>query len=587
MLSPGMKKVINYGRNLTILNYFGAVIDQIVKQSAPMWNTLIEARSFDAKMEFFASTYEYATKGIRKELLEDEDHKYKLIRAFDIQNRNLQEAVLSFTGDRPSTLEPSRFEKGMDLSTASLRVTDKVVATASWFAYYKEYMYREGGVRPQDFTWADAAANPNLKAGDWAAQMVAKDQNISTSRDRSKFGRYTRGNAMGMLKLFGIPFIDFLMNKKMNMILDVQKLTSTKTIGEASRSLAGTTMEIAHFQTMMHFVLSPIYAALGAAIFGEDDEETSWFSAKFNFDMWLKGMMSDLNPVIMPIGFVEDGWTTMINLGMYAASEDSEVLNKTQGGFFKGFEVWDKTKGIPNFVARKGSDDQSFLFRVAGSSGVVGSVAANFYTSSKNIVTLQSDVPYYLTTTGTTKYLNRNDADKMILMEASKLAALTTGAFTGLQAKELMSSVKDAERGVTKRATTNENEAIELIVAEAIKNQTEQPVDALLQGMFKKIDEDPQGARSWIAARKEGLRKEVKQLYSKDNEYIATLRDIDKRYNTTNELMYALKAIGDDYEDESAKSDFYRAASIYFAIEGRTEFVKAIKAQYINYGEAF
>lgn len=585
MLSDSMKKWVNTARNWTVLYYFGAIFDQIAKQSAPMWNTLVETKSMDSKLEFIRSLYGVAMAQFSGKYVGDEDFKYELAKNYDIQSRNIQEAVISFTGGKPAVADESMFEKGMNISTFSMRATDKVVATASWFAYYKEWMYRYGGMSPQQFSWEEASKTPNDEAADWASMMVSKDQNISSGRDRSRFGRYTKGNAIGILKMVGIPFIDFLMNKKMNMMIDVQKAMYGKDgiKGDAARSLAGTAMEVLHFQTMTWMVLAPIYAGLGSIVFGADDEEDSWFSKKFNYDLWLKGMLSDVNPLVLPFKFVEDLNTEVIDLVRFTTSEQGEkALAATGGDFTDAYELWKKTDGLPTFGGPRGDSD--FVLSTLSNFGVIGAVGVQFYTAINNIATLQKDIPSFMTASGKEKFVTQDEALKLTLMEFAKSATLTVGFATGLMSKEITSSIKAAERGLTKRATTNENTALERIVAENMSQLEPDAVDLLIKSLDEKVLTDPQNAKSWSKDRKKGIKNELKQYETKDDKYIATLRDIDARFKNANELAFALQRIVDTYEGEE-RANFLSAALVYYAIEGREEIRKGLKSQILIYGD--
>ena len=598
-LSPATKNWIGRLRGMTILYYFGAVLDQIVKQSAPAWNTLMETKNFDSKMDFILSLVELFGSEALGQSTGDVAFKQQLGMKFDIADRNVRDAVISFTGDRPATGEQTRFEKGADLSTKSLVLTDKIVAGASWYAYYKDWFYNNTDMKAKDWSWEKASATPNTQAAEYASLMVAKDQNISTSRDRSKFGRYTRGTVMGLVKTLAIPFIDFLMNKKMNMIIDVQKGFFGEGIREeAARSAAGTLLEITHFNAMAWMVLAPLYTALGvgvASLFGADDDEAeSWFSEKFGWDMFLRGMYSDMNPYLMPIQLMEDGWVGLINYGRFLSSPEFDSLMKTYGDFGAAYETWSKTDAIPSFGA--GRKDQDFLFRIIGSLGPIGNIAGQYAAATGNIATLQADVPYYTTATGTVKYLTQDEADRMLAAELFKLSYLTTGFATGIMAKEVNAAVKGYERTVTKRSTTNENEAIDRLIAEeiykSVKTDGEAPtMEALWVAMAEKVAHSPQSAEAFAKGRVKGIEKQFAEMILKDNAFVgakakkhfATARDIDARFKDENEMSFVLQRVANSLP-ESERQDFYTAMYVYFGIHGKTKIQKAMGAQFLNYG---
>jgi len=596
-LSPTAKKWITQGRSAMVLYYFGAVVDQIAKQSAPMWNTLAETKNFDSKMEFLGSLVGQFNSEIRGVLSGDMDAKQQLSNSFDIGNRNVRDAVISFTGDRPATGDKTSFEKGVDLSTKSLVVTDKIVAGASWFAYYKDWHY-QNGMKPSEWSWQEAAKSPNSEAAEYASLMVSKDQNISTGRDASKFNRSTGGISIGLVKSFMIPFVDFLMNKKMNMMIDAQKLAfgSAKIKGDAIRSTAGTVAEIAHFQTMAWMVLSPLYAGLGAmvaSIFGvDDDEDDSWFSEKFNLDMWKRGMITDLNPYVMPFKLMEDGWIGMWNMANYYTSDEREALVAQTGDERKAYDIWLKVQGIPSFGGVR--DDADAMQKVLSYTGPAGSIVSNYTYGMSNIATLQEDVPYYVTSSGTKKFLTEDEANRMTAIEAFKVTYLTFGFATGLMFKEVNSAVKSAERGLTKRAVTNEDVGLDRVMAERLMNKLEGQeltMDLFYEAIVEEIKINPLGAEAFGSARIKGMEKFFAENILKSNanlgpalkSHIATIRDVDRRFKGNVEVAFALHQVRETLGQKEGE-DFAMAALLYYGAHGKSEIQNAIQQQILFYG---
>ena len=52
----------------------------------------------------------------------------------------------------------------------------------------------------------------------YASTMVAKDQNISTARDKSDFNRIDKKSIGSVIQMVIMPFANFLLNKKMNLM---------------------------------------------------------------------------------------------------------------------------------------------------------------------------------------------------------------------------------------------------------------------------------------------------------------------------------------------------------------------------------
>lgn len=90
---------------------------------------------------------------------------------------------------------------------------DAVSAKASWMAFYKDYLVREGVIKSiEDFNLENESNNRNDDAAEYAEQMTSTTLNINerTLQPKSKLGGF-------------FPFMSFALNAKINLAMDIAR----------------------------------------------------------------------------------------------------------------------------------------------------------------------------------------------------------------------------------------------------------------------------------------------------------------------------------------------------------------------------
>ena len=562
------KKFANYMTSLTVVSFFGASIEQIVKQSSALMNALIETRSMAARLEYIEAIADAITpafvRGEKSWAIHND--KRRLMENFGISRRDVVTETLSVS-DGKKIGTKSRFDRGVELSTAALRETDKVAATATWLAYYVDYLISEEGKKADDIDWAAEAANPNLDAGQFADQMTVKDQNINSRRDKSRINEMTKGSALNLVKMVAMPFANFLLNKKMNLALDFQKLTmgDAKNRKEGLLSLAGTLAEVTAFQASTWMLLAPLYQAVANALFG-DDEEESWWDKNFGIQMVKRGLIMDLIPT-PPIAAVENYVLKGINMATYALTADSEDFVFADEDWSKGFERWERLNGLPIFKGQGRGDMNIGGF--LGMLGVTGSVAHEMYLSASNIESLSGKQPYYTSKSGQKRFVSRDDASKMLLVEFLRTSVNATMAVTGLHSKELSKILKEGKKPIEKRSTADQEQWI----AKEIMSDAPAGIEDMLGYMAKEIEGDPTNAMGKVdQIIKKSKGSMVDDLVSAKN--INTMRIIDKSETSNRGRAVYIHQIAQSLPEEE-RAQFYIDSYIYFGVKYGVETVKS------------
>lgn len=567
LLGQTLKKVGQTLNNFTVLYYFGSVTIQVFKQSSALFNTIAEGGNvfniLSYVMQATTGTYNRGQK--------------EIIRRSDIGQRDYIKETVSATVKGNAVTENGTWaslrEKGMEISTLGLRQTDKIAATASWLAYYEQYQRKENGFTGSvsDDVWLDWSRNQDKAAADYATLMVTKDQNISTSRDKSEFRNLNSGQVAQFVQMIVMPFANFLINKKLNLMLDFQRLAKGETRIGAIRSIGGTAMEVAAFHGVSQFVIAPMIMALANAISGGgEEEEESWFDNEFRWGLFKKGMLSDLNPLVMPVGAMERWATTAYNMIDYMATDDAMKHDFADRTWYENFQAWEKINGMPKFGG-VGRGDMSWITALK-SGGVYGDMTVEFVLAAKNLTTLSEKNPYYVTSFGTKKFLSTEDAKKMFNLEMGKLSMMTIGGMTGLFAKESVAAIKMRERQVGRRGITNENEAIGRMIINEGKG-----TDIMLEKVGSNIKDNPLGIEGTV----QGIvgDKTIKSIEADklpSNKYINTIRDIKVKTTDARDAALAAKVVMQSMTPEEAaefKTDFLK----YYALkEGENALVKIV-----------
>ena len=560
LLGQTLKKIVKASNNLTVMYYFSSVFTQMLKQGGAIFNTVAEGGSILNLASYVIQTItaQYP-KGVKA-----------ILSKSDIGQRDYIKETVNATVKGNAVTSNTRFEKAVRFREGAVKVslfgltkTDQVVATASWLMYFEQYQRKENGFKGNvtEETWLEWNKNFDATAADYASLMVTKDQNISTSRDKSEFRNMNSGQIAAAIQMLVMPFANFLINKKLNLMLDFQKLAKGETRAEAARSIGGTAMEVAAFHGMSQFVIAPLIMSLARAIGGgEEKEEDSWFDEEFRWGLFKKGMLSDMNPLIMPVGAMETWATTAYNMLDYMATDEAMKNNFEDRSWYENFQAWERTNGMPKFNGQ-GRGDMSFVTMLKAG-GVYGDIGVELVLASKNLTTLGEKNPYYTTSFGTKKFLSTADAKKMRRLEGAKLSLMTMGGFTGLFAKESVAAIKMRERQIGKRGITNENEAIGRMIINEQKG-----TDLMIEQVQSKVKDNPLAVEGTVnSIMGDKVVKSVQADKLPSNKYINTIRDIHVKAPDTRDAAMAAKVIMNTMtpqEAEAFKADFLK----YYALK--------------------
>lgn len=170
-------------------------------------------------------------------------------------------------------------EKLSDLIMAALVRSDVSVARTSWLAYYMQDLKKQG-IKLDNINWQAEHENPNLEAAAYAEQQVSRTQNPNDVSSGSSFYRDSRGTS-GFFKNLVLPFSTFVVNTRVRMTNDVQKILYGGNKAEAFKSLAGAAAEMTAFNAVKTYIIAYLttMGARGVAglfdMWDEEDEATA------------------------------------------------------------------------------------------------------------------------------------------------------------------------------------------------------------------------------------------------------------------------------------------------------------------------
>ena len=562
-LGPWLTRNITNLNNITVLWFFGTIYTQMWKQAAAVLNTITEGGDPTALMRHALTA---ATNGWS-------DGQKALIEQSDIGQRDyVKETINSSVKGNALESEKSiaRLRKGaFELSTAALRRTDRFAATASWFAYYEQFMIREEGHvgEVNDAVWDTWGKDMNRAAAAYSSLMVAKDQNISSKRDASNFNNLNKGKFGSVVQMIIIPFANFMINKKMNMAIDFRGLGDSSTRGQSMKSLGGSALEIAAFHGVSNFVLMPMISALTDGLLGKDEEEDSWFDKEFRLKMFAKGMVNDMNPLVLPVGGAEFMATKLANFMMFLNTESDESNKFDDRDYWENFAAWERMNGLPIFDQAGRSDVTAI--NMAKNAGVYGDVLVQYGTAVYNLKSLNDKNPSVMTKSGAIKFVNPEDVKQLLALNASKVGLMTGGAFTGLFAKELVQIVDRRSKQIIKGATTNENLSIAKMIVKENPLGRELFDDKLnevkssplrLEGKVNAIV----GDRTIVSAKAEN---EV------DPKYINTIRTLSVMSQDSRDVAVYLKQVMSTMKPIEAKELFDNFIKYYILKKGENAII--------------
>jgi GNAT superfamily N-acetyltransferase len=435
----GLKTSLNFLRDVAAIKFFGSVIAQVIKQSPVLFASMskMSPQAMAITMRYVGKmgvgTGEYIA-GKTDEQLNIDGDSIRLLKASSVFLRDVDEGFFNPMGvDYDSKISENKFvkffEKGKNASLFTLRQTDKIVAAASWLGFYHDYLVKNGVVDSHDdIDVATEARNPNQDAVIYASMMVTRDHNQSTRRDMAEGwkvlkGGYTNQFISGMI----IPFATFSINKKLNMITDIQQIVGKETEAsakkEAAKSVAGNMVELAVFAYLSQLILPALYSMIADVFGGEDDEEKGKLD-RLREGLFLKRLVTDSNPILPPLPILEDGYVSILNAAGYAMDEYLKDGTWKFGDedFEDGLARWKALHGIPVFDGTKNESMFTRLF------GVYGQAAADLKSTIANSSSLARESKY-TSSTGKEYYIRDKDLSKVqagnLIQVIANSAALT------------------------------------------------------------------------------------------------------------------------------------------------------------------
>jgi hypothetical protein len=295
---------------------------------------------------------------------------------------------------------------------------DVAVARASWLAFYKQDLKKQG-VKTGDIDWNTHKLNKD--AANYAQGMVDRSQNVS---DSDLQGTYFTDQATSMKFIRAMfPFLTFILNQKERMYSDIAVISSKTSAQEdkviALKSLVALMSEIASFGAIKISISVGMFA-LAAAILGYDEPEEEKEKRLNNlYKGYYTNGFSDITSPFPPV--TDSGIMPLVNL----------ISNKIEGEDLV-FEPRDK--GVIDMI---------------GTAGIL----ANSAIELKEVLDKAYDGKY-------TKESFGKEVEKSLTSEqqdAAKIAALLKVMYVLGAPTELNITAKNVEKIVDKQANKKED----------------------------------------------------------------------------------------------------------------------------------
>ena len=194
-------------------------ISQAVKQSASSYTTTMIALGKNAGL-LATSVHE---------LIVNNEAANRLMEGMPISRRALEKSALTHVSIKESDV--SKLNRSMEkhivrvldgwndfadyMSLSPLIWGDLVSAKASWMAFYKDYLIKEGIIKsPSEFNLEKESLNRNAEAAEYAEQMTntTLNSNDRTLQPEQKLGGW-------------FPFTSFAINAKLNLAIDMARVS--------------------------------------------------------------------------------------------------------------------------------------------------------------------------------------------------------------------------------------------------------------------------------------------------------------------------------------------------------------------------
>jgi len=426
-----------YAKKAAVINAFGSLFGaQIIKQSSVAVSVLAQTRHASSKAEFVEYVSLMAAMGVKRGSMNmnrimPDAMKRMLMENSPVFQRDYESALIDSETSGHVSFDENYFDIVSDklgnISLGMLKGTDKVMAAASWFAFYSDYVRSEEG---REVNWEEESKNPNADAVGHANRMVSKDQAASTARQSAQLYSTKSGIAKYFLDTV-MPFSRFGVNKKRSVLADIVKLAQAPTAEakrEAATALAG------HFAEMYAFAAVGAYVipATAAAVLGDEDEVPEFFSTKQQLTIVSRAMKDILLP--LNLESTDAAAVTLMNkayYGAFVADEYTEGMTDAQAE--KAYEDWLRRNGASVFVSK---DDAMSL---KGLSGMLGPAGAWMYNSGVAVANLNYTLEgsgKYMKPNGDVVYIDPDFQDRAAFTSMMQFG-MTLGQFAGISAQEV------------------------------------------------------------------------------------------------------------------------------------------------------
>jgi hypothetical protein len=210
---------------------------------------------------------------------------------------------------------------------------DIAIARASWLAYYRQYMNKNGMKGPID--WATHEMNED--AADYAQMMIDRNQNIS---DKDLAGSwFNSGKPLKeLITKIVLPFATFRINQTARLNNDISVLASRTASREdkwiATKSFVGTGVEMAAFRTISIGLSYYVYYTIAQMIRGEEEDEEK---KQKKWDNLIKGSASSaVSDLFSPLPPADEGVKHVANILLGMVQGLADVPDDEQYKLFAG-----------------------------------------------------------------------------------------------------------------------------------------------------------------------------------------------------------------------------------------------------------
>ena len=428
-----------YAKKAAVVKAFGSLFGaQILKQSSVGLSVLAQTTHMSSKSEFVEYVALMSAMSVKKgstnmNKIMPDAMKRMLMENSPVFQRDYESALVDSDTSGHVSFDENYLDivsdKLSNVSLAMLKGTDKVMAAASWFAFYSDYIRSEEG---RDVNWEEESKNPNADAVGHANRMVSKDQAASTARQAAQLYSTKSGAVKFFLDTI-MPFSRFGINKKRSIVSDVIKLMHAPTAEakrEAASALAGHFSEMYAFATIGSFVIP----AIAAAVLGDEDEIPEFFSTKQQLTI----VSRVIKDVALPMNLeVTDALAVnemnKLYYGAFVRDEYTEGMTDSQAE--KAYEDWLRRNGASVFISK---DDikKNPLKYISGIMGPAGSWAYDASNSVRNLKHAVAGDGKYVKPNGDVVYIDPDFQDRAATTSMLEFGMML-GQFAGLSSQEV------------------------------------------------------------------------------------------------------------------------------------------------------